>query len=303
MGKSIDKRMSELGGIKKHEVYCADEATNLEEVVEEFKIKAISFLHDAHKTDIENTNSTVSKIVETKSVTGISIGGNCEFAADKSIVPMEVLKLNEIAKLHNIDISMTPDISRLSRCTVIDESVDGSKLIYSDTCGNDNASIIQNNSYDGRWCNENPYHAEVLNAYYLTKNNKFECNVNASEWEEQRRVIHLDLLADDNITYEPGDAIGICCPNKADTIEVVLDRLRKAEPDKNYTMNTLLNNNGNCARITLGELLTYKIDLTTSLKKSDVMLLSKYCLNSTEKNQLQWLCSKGMINDIAIVVS
>jgi sulfite reductase alpha subunit-like flavoprotein len=100
-------------------------------------------------------------------------------------------------------------------------------------------------------------------------------------------------LTDDNIAYEPGDAIGICCPNKSDAIEVVLDRLKKAEPEKNYSMNTLLNSNGNSATLTLGELLTYKIDLTTSLKKSDVMLLSKYCYDDTEKNQLQWLCSKG----------
>lgn len=288
--------MSELGAVKKHDVYCADEATNLEEIVEEFKIKAMSFLHDAYyMTDIDNIDTTTAKIVETNSVTNILVGEDCDNAAVRSIVPVEVLKLNEIAKLHNIDISMTPEVSRLSRCTVIDENIDDSILIYSDVCRNDNISIVEHNSYEDRWCMENPYHAEVLNAYYLTKNNIFECNVNASEWEEQRRVIHLDLLVDDNITYEPGDAIGICCPNKADATKVVLDRLRKAEPDKNYSMNTLLNNNGNAARITLGELLMYKIDLTTSLRKSDVMLLSKFCLDITEKNQLQWLCSKGII--------
>lgn len=34
MGKNIDKRLSELGGTRKLDLFCADEATNMEEVVE-----------------------------------------------------------------------------------------------------------------------------------------------------------------------------------------------------------------------------------------------------------------------------
>ena len=36
MGKSIDKRIGELGGQRFFDLYCADEATGLEEVVEEW---------------------------------------------------------------------------------------------------------------------------------------------------------------------------------------------------------------------------------------------------------------------------
>ena len=40
MGKSIDKRMEELGGRRFLELYCADEGTgNMEETVEEWKEK------------------------------------------------------------------------------------------------------------------------------------------------------------------------------------------------------------------------------------------------------------------------
>jgi len=38
MGKAIDKRLSELGGKRMMDLYCADESTNLEEVVEAWKI-------------------------------------------------------------------------------------------------------------------------------------------------------------------------------------------------------------------------------------------------------------------------
>ena len=37
MGKSIDKRIAELGGKRLMELHCADEATNMEEVVEGWK--------------------------------------------------------------------------------------------------------------------------------------------------------------------------------------------------------------------------------------------------------------------------
>lgn len=34
MGKHIDKRLSELGGSRCIDIHCADEATNMEEVIE-----------------------------------------------------------------------------------------------------------------------------------------------------------------------------------------------------------------------------------------------------------------------------
>ena len=39
MGKLIDKRLVELGGTRSLELFCADEATCLEETVEEWKKK------------------------------------------------------------------------------------------------------------------------------------------------------------------------------------------------------------------------------------------------------------------------
>lgn len=37
MGKSIDKRIHELGGVRISDLCCADEATGLEETVEKWK--------------------------------------------------------------------------------------------------------------------------------------------------------------------------------------------------------------------------------------------------------------------------
>ena len=46
MGKSIDKRLAELGGKRCLDLHCADEATDLEEVVEAWK----SAIEDVIKT-------------------------------------------------------------------------------------------------------------------------------------------------------------------------------------------------------------------------------------------------------------
>ena len=44
MGKSIDKRLKEIGGKQYLELECADEATNFEEVIENWNDKVLSIL-------------------------------------------------------------------------------------------------------------------------------------------------------------------------------------------------------------------------------------------------------------------
>jgi len=50
MGKSIDKRLSELGGSRRLELTCVDEATGLEETVEAWKIKFFEVAKSIHET-------------------------------------------------------------------------------------------------------------------------------------------------------------------------------------------------------------------------------------------------------------
>ena len=44
MGKNIDKRFKELGGERVIELHCADEATNMESIVDSFTEKVLEFL-------------------------------------------------------------------------------------------------------------------------------------------------------------------------------------------------------------------------------------------------------------------
>jgi sulfite reductase alpha subunit-like flavoprotein len=51
-GKSIDKRLVELGGKRVLDLYCADEATNLEETVEEWKEKVFEVIVKTNEDDL-----------------------------------------------------------------------------------------------------------------------------------------------------------------------------------------------------------------------------------------------------------
>jgi len=57
MGKAIDKRLNELGGKRLIDVYCADEATNLEEVVEAWKIAVMDLVKSFLPQDIVSSLS------------------------------------------------------------------------------------------------------------------------------------------------------------------------------------------------------------------------------------------------------
>ena len=60
MGKAIDKRLNELGGKRMIDVYCADEATNLEEVVEAWKIAAMDLVKSFLPQDVVLSSSSQS---------------------------------------------------------------------------------------------------------------------------------------------------------------------------------------------------------------------------------------------------
>jgi len=70
MGKSIDKRLSELGAKQEIELFCADEATNLEETVEKWKKAIIPILIKYNSNSIDGNSSTT---ISTNDNTNIKI--------------------------------------------------------------------------------------------------------------------------------------------------------------------------------------------------------------------------------------
>jgi len=154
-------------------------------------------------------------------------------------------------------------------------------------------NISQNNSSSSVdfWNVLNPYEAKIFGAKYLTKN-KISNNQTESEWEEERKVIHMEIsLGDSNITYFPGDSIGICCPNPKYIVDLVFERLIIAEASPQFTLSSLYKNKKGEV-LTVNEMLYWKLDLVGLPKKVAVMTLSQFCKDEKEKIAMQWLCSK-----------
>ena len=80
MGKSIDKRMDELGGQRFLKLHCADEGTgNMEEIIELWKSDCLialqKALHDA-KTKVEGANASSAESTVFTGTTSQDVAGN-----------------------------------------------------------------------------------------------------------------------------------------------------------------------------------------------------------------------------------
>lgn len=286
MGKSIDKRMVELGASRAVDLHCADEATNLHDVVEEWKVKILEVLTQVAKSASEGISGE-SNIVDSvfKLALDVEKISVAEKKAPLSPFPAGLMTIVQVSEWLGMLDKITggaPDESQLPRLKAVGSS--SQELLY------DASSSAGRKISDVGWTLEHPYECDVLSAQYLTRAHKVEPEV---PWEEQRRVVSASLLlGQSGIAYQPGDAVGIVAPNRDEVVAYVLARMQAAEPGLALRPDMLLRAKSD-ASVSVLELLMYKIDLTAAPKKADVMLLSTYCTDASEAAAMQWLCSKG----------
>jgi sulfite reductase alpha subunit-like flavoprotein len=183
---------------------------------------------------------------------------------------------------------------------------------------------------------EHPFHAAITNAYWLTEEEtaqstlKEGCDIEkAEEWGKTKRVIGCDIsLKGSHITYQPGDSIGICCPNLPYAIHIVFKRLQSSHhPDlslssmirithptnptasssSSSTASSLLNRISASYQqqpppsqsteqegelIILEELLKYRYDLMGLPKKAMITTLASCCQQEDERKVLLLLAGK-----------
>jgi methionine synthase reductase len=141
--------------------------------------------------------------------------------------------------------------------------------------------------YRGKeWSVDNPYHAGIRSVRWLTTDH------DDTNWEGSRRVLHMGLdLGDSGISYQPGDSIGICCPNPESLVMAVIERLKQSENDASLSAASEITFDDGTTS-TLGEFVRFKIDLTCILRKSTVFALASQCRDEQQKQAMQWLCSK-----------
>jgi methionine synthase reductase len=302
MGKSIDKRCSELGGERMSEIICADEACNLEEMVNLWKSNTISAIHrlfaqgqeaTATGADTQPTEEAVAEEEKpSKNCLGHTTAG----------VPCGVLTLSKVRELLGVgvDLAVTPDAALLPRSRKACDG-DGVTILEGKTTPADESAQTGKcgTSNENKWSVENPFFASVNTARWLSP-----CSLESAplaldscctdeEWAGARDVAFVEFnISRSDICYQPGDSVAICAPNPSSLVEIVLTRLRALNGA--LCRETVIRMS--CGEeVSLGELLTYRLDLVSVPRKASVLTLSQHCTNDFETAQLQWLCVKGEV--------
>jgi len=319
-GKQIDKRLSELGAKRISEVVCADEGTGLEETVESWKqlalhtVKKLIAEESAEKVDDSNTPNDEEKIGDapgaSTSTSDLASLQPCTPVGDDTeendvahaVMPESILSLLSVAHLFGLadKLETPPAVAQLPKAKACPENKAPYQFIPMQdrdattgmVPGSESAKAQQKKWPEANvWTAENPFHASVESARYLTT---VPPEAEIAGWGEQRSVIHLEVsLAGSSIYYTPGDSIGVCCPNAPYAVNVVLNRLQTAHPEAALDRDTLIKSASDGSYITLEELLAYKYDLMDAPRKAGLMILAQCCTDPAEANLLQHLCSKG----------
>jgi methionine synthase reductase len=283
MGTALDKRLVELGAERFYDLGCADEAMGLDTVVEPW-LKGL-YGHFDGLTPPVSLPGIGTIMMRNEGVGASKIDQDLEAAS--TIDP----------------ISRVPSLGNL--CLLDHEHEDDSFAPASPLSPNKSSLFSL----------QNPCVGEVKGAKYLTKGGP----------HSRKRVIHLDIgipmIQDSSggrgsfaevpaLTYTPGDAIGIICPNKSSTVERLLVRLKLQEvADSFYTISTPTHRDNPSdakhdqryvrkamaipmAHRTPRLVMTHHLDLTSTIRKVTLKKLSKFCQSVAEMEHMSYLSSR-----------
>lgn len=120
-------------------------------------------------------------------------------------------------------------------------------------------------------------------------------------------MVKLDI-SECNIQYEPGDSFSVICPNNAEEVNSLLQRLGVEETgDVGYQLSILPDTKKRNAALpkhvpetgTLRDVLTTCLDIREPPKKALLRVLVEYTTDPGEKRRLQELCSRQGSSDYA----
>ena len=124
--------------------------------------------------------------------------------------------------------------------------------------------------------------------------------------EALKKTLKLRLKIDDDFEYQPGDSVSVFCQNEEKEVEMLLKRLNVLEKaDCTCRIELMKDTKKAKAAIplhiptitSLRNLFTYCIDIREPPKKAVIRLLVEETTNPQEKRRLQELCSKQGMGD------
>ena len=222
MGKSIDKRMTGLGGYRFLDLHCADEATGLEDVVEDWKRKVV----DNVRQVISNFNC-VDKIITNEENIIMEMCKPSEKVCNlQDIIPKGVALMADVCSAMDFDSQMLltkPEDALLPKRRMgRDRDVEVLQEIPESKYHEKSRDTNKNGFSDSK-----TFMSNVVEAHWMTKNNvSSDCNICESTWGEDHAVIHLELdITGSGFEYQPGDYMSVLAPNPKRLVNYTIDRL------------------------------------------------------------------------------
>lgn len=323
MGKSIDKRLSELGGQRLQPLECADEATNLEETVERWKAAVTALVRNflaetsappapkdlpcEAKGDVgvcvATSESPLCAAVEQLSLASASSGEARRVDYEAALlermgtIPTGLQQLKTIAAAIGLDSDAFDSLVAGHVPAPSREKHDATKAEL--LAGEPSDATVQpprSQDLGCGLCAERPFAASVVGARWLTEEqmSRSSFDETADSWGEGKRVVALEFsLGGADIEYEPGDAIAFCCPNPRYAVDVAFRRLAETHGAALSMASVLrLSSGGKEETLTVEELLLYRLDLCGLPKKTQIAQLARCCTDERESRQMSLLCGR-----------
>ncbi|OQR81495.1 NADPH-cytochrome P450 reductase, partial [Thraustotheca clavata] len=273
MGKSIYRRLKDLGAESFYDLGCADEAMGLEDAVEpwiEGFWKTFDIPTSGQVLEPVKTTEVLDQAMQKVAITPLSTElATLPFLASFESIIQETkeAEAGRLPRLHepSFNVSLLAPKHEITK-TVVEVATDA---MYNATT---------------------PFLSSLTSARYLT-----------TSLSKDRTVLALELdISSSGIEYVPGDVVGINCPNDEAIVDYLLQRLQvnefalhrvEIEAKKKVTgMPFPLES-------TLRDIFLYHLDLVALPKKATLRALASYCTNAIEKTRLNWLSSKDGGND------
>lgn len=318
VGKFIDKRLEELGAQRIHPLCCADEAVGLADTVEPWKDAILErlaeFYQEATPVSLETIRGAIQPSQPTpnaedkmRASTGSSTPSPLLSSADVDgpdrigwSAPQAISGYRELyPHLSQMELAQRVGSGRLPRLAPC-----LAKVSFVDSDEPEPASQRQDRSesnIDEYGTNEMyPMSARMIGAQYLSTS------------MSSKRVVAATLeLSNDEFMFpewQPGDAVGIICPNPAVLVEGMIRKLGFSR-DKYIKVERF--SPGKPIRVpmfpklgvnTIWEVLTWGVDLTSVPRKQFLRVLSEYCSDDLDKSWLQYLSSSVGMEEYTLLI-
>ncbi|KAI5617111.1 methionine synthase reductase isoform X2, partial [Silurus asotus] len=290
-GKTIDGRLQELGANHFYATGLADDGTGLEVVVDPW----IEGLWDALKKifDKMSASNLISDISPSNTQQSEAIVENLETSAQSlkllNISDADAGKSNPESetKIQDsetpLEASLNRSIAPLAQSSL---SIPALPPCYLEVCLGDVPTEEEEVHVAAQGFHEVP----ILRALCLTRENAVKPAI----------LLELDIK-EESISYQPGDAFDLVCPNRDTEVEDLLHRLGLHDKKHHSVhLQLLKNTKKKGARVpqyipekcTLQYLLTWCLEIRSIPKKAFLRSLADCTQETSEKRRLQELCSR-----------